>query len=283
MLGIVILNYNTWIDTVKCIQSICNHLKSSDYKIYVVDNKSPKKIDDNSLLYLENNTKVELIFHNENKGYSAGNNVGLKKSIDDECDYVMICNSDIIFVDETIDNMIEFLKNNKNVGLVGPQIYNKDDVFQPLYMKCKLTGIGKIKNMMLHTKLSFLVKKFRNKFIMFDEVKKPTKMFGVSGCCFMMTSKCLKYLYPLDETTFLYEEEYIIGAILENSDFDVYVIPNTHVIHNHSVSIGGISRFSYNCLIESEQHYLKKYIKSPFVMRKMILMIRKILILRIKK
>ena len=41
MLGIVILNYNTWDDTIACIESLLKFTKINKGKIYVVDNASP--------------------------------------------------------------------------------------------------------------------------------------------------------------------------------------------------------------------------------------------------
>ena len=145
-------------------------------------------------------------------------------------------------------------------------------------MLTKLTAWGKIKNMCLHTPFGFLFKKFKNEFICDHQLDKPLKVFGVSGCCFMMSRDCAEYLYPLDERTFLYEEEYIIGAILENSKYSVFVIPNTYVIHAQGVSTGKISKFSYNCLIESEQLYLKEYLHTNIVMRYVIFALRKLLL-----
>ncbi|MCR5647520.1 MAG: glycosyltransferase family 2 protein [Acholeplasmatales bacterium] len=283
MIGFVILNYNTWTETVGCIETIFKYTTDVDYKIYVVDNNSPKKIDEDSLKFFNSDERIEVIFHNENKGYAAGNNVGLKRALEENCSHIVICNSDILFTDDSIKKMYEFLNNTENAGIVGPQIYDKDGKFHAFYMGCKLTGIGKLKNMMLHTKLGFMFRRFERKFIIKNEITEPKKMFGVSGCCFMMTKECLDYLFPLDETTFLYEEEYIIGAILEKTKFLTYVIPNTHVIHNHGVSTGGISRFSYQCMIDSEQHYLKKYIKTPFFLRRIILFIRRRCLKRLKK
>ena len=36
-------------------------------------------------------------------------------------------------------------------------------------------------------------------------------VYHVSGCCFLMNRKAAETLYPLDENTFLYDEELIIG------------------------------------------------------------------------
>lgn len=277
MIGIVILNYNTWNETVECVKSIDKYKPVDSYKIYIVDNNSSVDPTDSELLYLQKNVNVEIINSKINKGYSAGNNIGLKSALNDNCDRILICNSDILFVDDSISEMDSFLKTDSSIGIVGPQIYNKSDEFQPFYMITKLTGLGKIKNMFLHTPFKVLFKNFEKSFIRKSELSSPMKVFGVSGCCFMLNQDCLKYLYPLDERTFLYEEEYIIGAVLEKSKYKVYIIPNTHVIHAHGASTKGMTDFSYKCLINSEQLYLKEYLHTNIVLRKIILTIRLIL------
>ncbi|GLG89815.1 glycosyltransferase [Sellimonas catena] len=276
MLGIVILNYNTWDDTIACIESLLKFTKIIKGKIYVVDNASPTTPQKSLIQKLNELPMVNLIYAKRNKGYAAGNNIGLKKALEDGCDAVLICNSDIIFVDDSINKMLCFLEEHKNIGLIGPQIYNRDLEFQPIYMLSKLTGSGKIKNMFLNTPMRKVFSNFEKNFIQKSEIHEPLKVFGVSGCCFLISRPCLEYLFPLDENTFLYEEEYIIGVKLENTVFKNYVLPNTCVIHAHGGATGGMTSFSYDCLVESEQYYLKKYIKCNILLRKLIFLIRKI-------
>lgn len=277
MLGIVILNYNTWNETVNCCKSIKKYVRDIQYKIYVVDNNSSEKIMPEIEDFFINEAAIELIYSCENKGYSAGNNIGIGKALDDDCKYIMICNSDVLFVDDSVRKLMVFLSENEGAGIVGPQIYNTLDEFQPFYMLSKLTAVGKIKNMFLKTPLNVFFKSFKKNFIRTQPLVEALKVFGVSGCCFMLSSECANFLYPLDENTFLYEEEYIIGVQLEKSSFEVYIIPNTHVIHAHGASTKGMSEFAYNCLIESEQYYLKEYLKTNIVLRKILFWIRKLL------
>lgn len=275
MIGIVILNYNTWTDTVDCIQSLKTQLSDSLYTVYVVDNKSPEKPNDEVLNYLKSQNNVVVIFNKENKGYSAGNNVGIDAALKDGCNYVVISNGDVIYTDDTLLKMMLFLKEHREVGVVGPQIYDKNGNFCKFHLLCRLTAMGKIKNMILHTPLSWLVQGFKKRFIREIELTEPLKVFGVSGCCFMMSRECAEYLYPLDERTFLYEEEYIIGARLENSHFRTYILPQTHIIHAEAASTGSGNSFTYDCLLNSEQLYLREYIHSPFVGWFTLLIIRK--------
>ena len=277
MLAIVILNYNTWTETCDCIQSIKCYAPSHNYKIYVVDNASSEKIPPHIYESINGDEKIELLWNCDNKGYAAGNNVGIKKALEDNCSCCLICNSDVRFVDDSINKMCFFQHTTTDAGIIGPQIYDVNGRFQPFYMMCKLTGIGKLKNMALHTPFRVFFKDFEHRFILKHEIDSPQKVFGVSGCCFLISRECLDYLYPLDENTFLYEEEYIIGVRIEKSPYNAYIIPNTHVIHAHGASTGGMNEFSYNCLIKSEQYYLKEYINEIIFVRYIILIIRLLL------
>lgn len=277
VIGVIILNFNTWSETVTCVESIIKNKNSEVVRIYVVDNCSPQKPSSEQLIYLQSLTEVTVIFHDKNNGYSAGNNVGIRHALEDGCDYFVITNSDVIFVDNSLHEMKAFFDSHKDVGIVGPQIYDENNNFHQIMMLKKLTASGKILNMLLKTPLAFLSRKFERSFIRKEQLDKPLKVFGVSGCCFMVTRDCMMYLFPLDERTFLYEEEYIIGARLENSQYSVYVIPNTHVIHAQGLSTGRLSQFTYNCLIQSEQLYLKEYLKTNLLVRILIKKIRKLL------
>ena len=261
MVGCVILNYNTWNETINCILSIKRTYKK-EIHFYIIDNLSTVDQPLSFKNFILNDVDITFIQAKDNRGYAAGNNIGIKKALEDKCEYILICNSDIEYMDDSLERMIEFLETNLNSGLVGPQIYNRDNMLQPIYMLKKLDFTGKIKNMMLKIPvLKRLFKKFELSFIRREEVNEPLKVFGVSGCSFLMRGTCASYLYPLDEETFLYEEEYIIGSRLEYTPYEVYIVPKTKVVHDHGISTGGMTPFSYKCLVNSEQYYLKKYLK----------------------
>lgn len=274
MVGFIVLNYNTWNDSIKCIDSIIKSVKNIKYRVYLVDNASDEMAPESVLKYIYRFNTIKFIQSSVNNGYSAGNNLGLSEALRDACKHIMIVNSDVLFVDDTINKMIMYLDTHDDVGIVGPQIYNITGEFMPVYMLSKLTAIGKLKNILLHTCFRHFLKGFEKKFIRKKELEKPLQVFSVSGCCFLMSNKCARQIYPLDENTFLYEEEYILGIILERKNIKVNVIPDTHIVHAHGSSTKKISK-SYDFFIESEQYYLKKYLNTNFILRYLILFIRK--------
>ena len=84
--GIVVLNYNDAIETVKFVNDI-NSYNIVD-KIVVVDNGST----DNSLVELKKLVNVKLIVLRDNRGYAAGNNAGLKYLYEQNYDNYIIAN-----------------------------------------------------------------------------------------------------------------------------------------------------------------------------------------------
>ncbi len=104
MIYIIILNYNGYIDTLECLQSIfkSNYKK---YKIILIDNNSS----DNSIHFFKewflakgvsfsnqitkpiDNKNVLIVPLDNNLGYAGGNNVGIRlASKQKDCQYIWI-------------------------------------------------------------------------------------------------------------------------------------------------------------------------------------------------
>lgn len=262
MIGIVILNYNTWHETIVCIQSIERYTKSN-YHIYVVDNDSTEQLSKSDICFFKDKDYIDLIFSKHNCGYAAGNNIGLEKAKADSCDTYFICNSDIKMIDNTIDKLTYYLKDNPSCGIAGPVLLNEKNELQTLHMKCKLTLRYKYINMLfMKSPLKILCRSFINNFFIKPDILKPLQVFAVSGCFFAISKDCMDYLFPLDEHTFLYEEELLIGCSLENTEFKTYIVPSGKVIHAHGISTKKVSGFSQRCMMESEIYYCREYIRS---------------------
>ena len=92
-LAIIILNYNSSADCRKCI----NFLKaqqSVEQEIIVVDNRS---CDDerNAVETLCKEQNCTFIANNDNKGYNAGNTVGLRYAAEKVYEFALIANPDM--------------------------------------------------------------------------------------------------------------------------------------------------------------------------------------------
>ncbi len=115
----IVVTYNgmQWIE--KCIKS----LKNSSIKthIIVIDNLSTDGTPD----YIEQNfNHIELIRSQENLGFGRGNNIGLKKAIKNNADYVFLLNQDAWVQTDTIEKLIHVQQNNSEYGILSPAHLN---------------------------------------------------------------------------------------------------------------------------------------------------------------
>ena len=252
--GIVILNYNDYETTIDMLNNIKDY-DSLDH-IVVVDNKST----DNSYEILKpyESKKIDVIQSKANKGYSYGNNVGIKHLINSyNVDYVIISNPDITVENETIKLLSSELDKNDNIKLIAPVINELGELKKGWKLPTYYGEIITICN----TK-----QRFHKNYGLYDDNHYNdllSKVDVVSGCFFMIRSAVLKEINYFDEGTFLYYEENILGHILKDKGYESYILNDTHVTHNLSVSVDkSIKKIKkFKILVKSLMYYEKKYNK----------------------
>lgn len=96
-IGIVILNYQTWELSLRCMESIHRICRDLLYRIYLVDNASERPMPDAVKSYVAAGKEIRFLQAKENRGYAAGNNIGIARALADGCDAILISNNDIVF------------------------------------------------------------------------------------------------------------------------------------------------------------------------------------------
>jgi GT2 family glycosyltransferase len=108
-LSIIILSYNVKPLLLACLKSIYSN-GESDWQVIVVDNASSDKSADAVAKYYP---QTELITSSVNLGFSAGNNLGVKKAIGD---YILFLNPDTIVQDKAMKNSLAYLMDQPQAG-----------------------------------------------------------------------------------------------------------------------------------------------------------------------
>lgn len=278
MIGIIILNYMTSEETYDCVKSIRTTCKSR-YRIYVVDNSSPDGSLERLTDVFSSDEDVVVIGSQVNRGYSAGNNIGILKALEDGCTHILVSNSDIIYHEGAIDRLREFLDGNKKAGIAGPKILDENGevseisrIFVKTGIREKLLATTRLRSlnlMNIHRTYYGLDKSF-------DEIQ---KVYHLVGCCFMMKRELAEKVVPFDENTFLYEEELILGIAAETAGYETYSYPTAEVTHLNERSSRNIGAYALIHLVCSEIYYCRRYLKASRLKVFPIYMIRSMLYL----
>lgn len=255
-LGMVVLNYNDYKTTIKFLEMIKDY-KNID-KVVVVDNNSKDNSVSEIKMYV--NERVVLLESKENKGYGAGNNIGIKylKQFPD-IKYISISNPDIEFNEEDLDKLVEFLDKNESVTMTTGRIIEngknaEDGSWElPTYGKCLLQTIPLL-DKLVNKSLSYTEDYYQGEYSLVDCIK---------GCFFVAKAKVLNEVNGFDEDTFLYYEENILGYKLKERNNLVAVLNNVNIVHAHGVTINKAFKKieKFKILNNSRVVYMKKYLK----------------------
>lgn len=121
MLSIIVVNFKNPALLRLCLKSLERTLSPKlDYEILVVDTSSETETQN---VVLEEFPKVKLLPFKDNIGYTKGVNEGIKTS---SGDYFLILNPDIVPLENSIETLLNYMKEHQDVGLAGPQLLNFD-------------------------------------------------------------------------------------------------------------------------------------------------------------
>lgn len=261
MIAFVILNYNTWEMTLRCVDSIFQTCKQN-YKIYIVDNGSTNDSYQQIQKQYQNNNKV-VVIKSENFGYAIGNNNGIKEAIKDGYDIITVTNNDVIFLEDSINQMYTFLQRNQDAAAVAPYILTPEGVLHNLPSLKQVTTRDYIR---FHTRLEKFVSKeskrqYNQQYNLTSKAIKnePIEIYKFSGCCFMAKREMLVEVGLFDENTFLYFEEDILCQKMEEGNYKSYFLPTSKIVHHHGLTTGKENLFVDTEMLKSEMYYLYKY------------------------
>ncbi len=247
--GIVILNYNDSENTSLILEDIKNY-KILD-KIVVVDNKST----DDSVKKLKKyeNNKIKILEAKENKGYAAGNNIGIKYLIKEEIiDNIIISNPDIIVTEESIKTLIKDLEN-KDIDCVAPVVKEPNGISRGWKLPTFYSEV--ISNIPFLRRFEQMLLSYKNEEYQSD----LTSVEVVKGCFFIIKKEAIEDIHYFDENTFLYYEEIIMGHNLKRKSYRTMIDNRVEVIHALSQSVDkSVNRIRKFKLLKQSQYYYEK-------------------------
>lgn len=197
-------------------------LRSPIDKLYIIDNSRHD-------LYraLEQRSPRICYIHNINDGYGAAHNIAMREAIRLRAKYHIVINPDIYFSEGTIESLIKYMDNHKDIGWVMPKILYPSGEVQHL---CKLlpTPYDLIIRRFLPKRLLGRVRDRFNPKISDRELNMPY----LSGCFMFLRVSALRKVGLFDERFFMYGEDLDLSRRMHQQYKTIYY-PGAAVVHAH--------------------------------------------------
>lgn len=209
-----------------CINSFKENLKGISHEIIVADSETDEEIRD---LMREHFPEIEFISNKENVGYGALFNQLLKKA---KGQYYFVVNADIIIKDDAIKKLLSYLKENPEVGVVGPKLINFDNSIQASFFRFyRITTV--IYRRTFLKRLPW-AKRELDRFLMKDIKKnKPFECDWIMGSALMMRAETAEKVGHMDDRFFMYFEDVDWCWRVWEKGFKVVYNPLVRVYHYH--------------------------------------------------
>lgn len=250
--AVIILNYNSHADTAKCI-AFLKRQQGVVVDIVVVDNCSTT----HELHLLRATCQQEqcvLIENTENRGYNAGNNIGLRYAADKGYAYALIANPDMEFPQaDYVATLVRVMQREPNAVIVASDIVTPEGIHQnPL----KRDGNWR-------TSWQWLPDLVRPKptdtYTFIDDYANSHPCAKVSGCCLLLCMAFVQQIGFFDEGVFLYCEEPILARQVERAGKCIYYTTEAQAVHRHVKSEKGDPLGRLRHWKRSRHYYIDHY------------------------
>jgi GT2 family glycosyltransferase len=222
--SVVIVNWNTKTLLLDCIRSLYDTTLTRRMEVIVVDNAST----DGSVEAVEHCfPNVTMICNDMNLGFAKANNIGIGAS---SGKYVCLVNSDIKVLDGCIESMCAYMNTHPAIGLLGPQILNKDLSLQSSCGELPSVKSSLMQALMLD-KLLPRLRYCRNRFMDDFDHRTLRHVETLSGCFLMARREALDQVGPLDERFFFYAEDVDWCKRFHNAGWPLVFYPGGRAIH----------------------------------------------------
>ncbi|WP_417826228.1 glycosyltransferase family 2 protein [Thalassospira povalilytica] len=238
LLDVVIVNYNTYDDTCKCVQHLLEQGEVRPENIYVVDNCSPDG--SGELLMKTYSSGVNVILLQENRGFGAGVNVGSRAG---RADNILILNPDCYPEKANIHLVLDHINQNPDVGIVGAELVNPDGSLQysaRTFYSCLdvLVRRSFLKNVFPFSLLN------RSHLMQAHPRNSAFDVDWVMGTGLFVRRELFCQVGKMDEGYFLYMDDVDLCARVHRAGFRVQLMPAVKFIHDHRRQSGQIWKWT---------------------------------------
>jgi len=241
---IIVLTWNGKQDTIECLRSL-QKVSYQNFKILLVDNASSDGTVDAVRKEFHN---VEMIINDANLRFAGGNNVGIRKALDQGAKYILLLNNDTVVEKDFLSHLVDVAEREKRSGMVGPKIYFHSDPNRLWYAGGKIEWWkGWISHVGVREKDT-------------GQYNSQSLTDYITGCCILVRREVIEKIGVLDESYFIYGEDADWCLRAARVRYSLLYVPSAVIWHKLSVSTGGhLSWFKNWNKLKSQLRLMARY------------------------
>jgi hypothetical protein len=237
-LGIVVVSYNTRDLLLDCLHSVYASQSPYTFEVCVVDNASS---DGSAAMVATRFPQATLIVNEENLGYSAANNQGLRafgfgdpgEAPPDAATprFVLLLNSDTKLPSDALAKMLDFMAEHPEAGVAGPKLLRPDGTLDLACRRSFPTPEVSFYRMVGLSRLFPRSRRFGQYNLTYLDPDELIEVDSVVGAFMLIRGKTIQEVGLMDETFFMYGEDLDWAFRIKDVGWKIYYNPDVTVLH----------------------------------------------------
>ena len=236
-LSIIVTSYKNPQLLKVCLDSLRKKVKDISYELIVAEGEVEEATE---IMMREDFPEAKFFPFKENVGFQAL----LKKSIEASSgEYILLLNGDIIVKENSVAELLGYIKSHPDVGMVGPKLLNFDGspqastfrFYKPMTIVYRRTFLGKLPFAKKHLK-----------WFQMEDVDHTKEMGAdwIMGSALMVSRRAIEKVGLMDERFFMYMEDVDWCRRFWENGFKVIYYPgmSMHHYHGKGSAKGGVLR-----------------------------------------
>ncbi|MFA7314469.1 MAG: glycosyltransferase family 2 protein [Candidatus Magasanikbacteria bacterium] len=199
-LSIITVTWNNELQIARQLKSVISGCKNISFEQIVVDNASK----DRTVEIAKSVPNVKVIVNTENTGFAHANNQGMEISTGE---YLLFLNADMKVEEGSIDTIVNWLENRKDVGIVSPKLVDENGKLNEDAKPRRLPRVWE--QIALILKLPHLFPNILDKYLMKDfDSEKEQEVDSVRGSFMLMRRSVVEKLgFAFDPRYYIWYED----------------------------------------------------------------------------
>jgi GT2 family glycosyltransferase len=243
--AIIVLTWNQRDLTLDCLAS----LAAMDYAvdrlhIIVVDNGSK---DSTATAVRESFPQVTVLENSNNLGFAEGNNVGIRRALEANPDYIMLLNNDTTVEPDMLQQLLRVIEPDSTVGIVGPKMLYFDR-FDTIWCAGSMINWNTGETVRLQAEQPDQSA---------ADAVRPVDF--ITACAILLRREVIDRIGLLDPRFFIYYEETDWCARASEAGWRILYVPRARLYHKVSAAMGTTSPATDYYMVRNSFLFLSKH------------------------
>lgn len=257
-IAVVIVSWNVRHYLAECLKSVLADFRHSRLigKIWLVDNASTDGSVDLVETLFQN---VEVVANDENLGFGAANNQGMRLAAAENPRHYLLLNPDTVVRPGALGQMVGWMDTNPEVGMVGSRLVYGDGRLQ--HSAFHFPGLRQLLFEFLPFPLRFYNTALNGRYPArkFNKNYKPFKIDHPLGAAMLVRRTVADATGGFDEAFHMYCEEIDWAWRIHLAGWEIYTVPSAEIVHYGGESTKQIAATSIINLWQSRFQLYTKY------------------------